>query len=88
MRGDNVVDDRIRHFNVAVRMFPTDSEFVRELMPQMVGLNASVFTPVMVVRGVSNNQTAAIFLSSDSLSTQVHASAMHTFLCGLAPPLI
>ena len=64
MRGDNAVDDRIRRFNVAVRMFPADSEFVRELMPQMVGLNASLFTPVMVVTGVSNNQAAAIFLSS------------------------
>lgn len=88
MRGDNALDDRIRRFNVAVRMFPADSEFVRELMPQMVGLNASLFTPVMVVAGVSNNQAAAIFLSSDSLSTQAHASAMHTFMCGLAPPLI
>jgi len=65
-------------------MFPADSEFVRELMPKMVGLNASLFTPVMVVAGVSNNQAAAIFLSSDSLSTQAHASAMHTFLCGLS----
>ena len=83
MHSDNAVDDRIRRFNVAVRIFPADSEFVRELMPQMVGLNASVYSPVMVVAGVSNNQTADIFLSSDSLSTQAHASAMHTFLCGL-----
>ena len=85
MRGDNAVDDRIRRFNVAVRMFPADSEFAKELMPQMVGLNASIYSPLMLVAGVSNNQAAAIFLSSDSLSPHAHGQAMHTFLCGLAP---
>ena len=88
MRGDNAVNDRIRRFNVAVRVFPADSEFVRELLPQLVGLNASIFTPVMVVTGISNNQAAAIFLSSDSLRMHTHASAINTFMCGLAPPLI
>jgi len=88
MRGDNAVNDRIRRFNVAVRVFPADSEFVRELLPQLVGLNASIFTPVMVVTGISNNQAAAIFLSSDSLRMHTHASAINTFMCGLAPPSI
>jgi len=83
MRGGNAVDDRIRRFNVAVRIFPAESEFVKELMPQVVGLNASIFTPVMIVTGISNNQAAAIFLGSDSLRTHCHATAMRTFMCGL-----
>ncbi len=84
MRGESA-DDRIRRFNVAVRMFAADSEFVKELLPKLIGLNAAVYSPVMVVAGVRNNQAAAVFLSSESLTTAAHSSAMHTFLCGLSP---
>jgi len=84
MRGDSA-DDRIRRFNVAVRMFAADSEFVKDLLPKIIGLNATIYSPVMVVAGVRNNQAAAVFLSSDSLTTTAHSSAMHTFLRGLSP---
>ena len=84
MRGESA-DDRIRRFNVAVRMFAADSEFVKELLPKIIGLNAAVYSPVMVVAGVRNNQAAAVFLSSDSLTPTAHSSAMHTFLRGLSP---
>jgi hypothetical protein len=84
MRGENA-DDRIRRFNVAVRMFSADSEFVKDLLPKIIGLNATIYSPVMVVSGVRNNQAAAIFLSSETLTTNSHKSAMRTFLCGLSP---
>lgn len=84
MRGESA-DDRIRRFNVAVRVFAADSEFAKELLPKIIGLNAAVYSPVMVVAGVRNNQAAAVFLSSDSLTTAAHSSAMRTFLRGLSP---
>jgi hypothetical protein len=84
MRGENA-DDRIRRFNVVVRMFPADSEFVKDLLPKIIGLNATIYSPVMVVSGVRNNQAAAIFLSSETLNTHSHSSAMRTFLFGLSP---
>lgn len=66
-------------------MFAADSEFAKELLPKIIGLNAAVYSPVMVVAGVRNNQAAAVFLSSDSLTTAAHSSAMRTFLRGLSP---
>lgn len=82
LRGENA-DNRIKRFNLAVRIFPQESEFVRDILPKMIGLNATVYTPALVVTGVRNNQAAAIFLSSDSLNALSHSAAMYSFLSGL-----
>lgn len=81
MRNESA-EDRIKRFNVAVRIFPADCEFTKDLMPQVISLNAVIHSPVMVVSGVRNSQAAAIYLSSESLSETTHCLAMHTYLCG------
>jgi len=82
MRGESV-DDRIRLFNLAVRVFSADSEFCKDLMPALVGLNESILSPVVVVSGVRNRQAAAIFLSSHSLTPTQHSLAMDAYMCGV-----
>ena len=82
MRGESV-DDRIRRFNLAVRVFSADSEFCKDLMPALVGLNESILSPVVVVSGVRNRQAAAIFLSSHSLTPTQHSLAMDAYMCGV-----
>ncbi len=78
MRGDSA-SDRIKRFNVAVRIFDRDSEFVREHLPKVTGLNSAIISGVMVVTGVRNQQAAAIFLSSESLTVNSHSLALQTF---------
>ena len=82
MRGESV-DDRIRRFNLAVRVFSADSEFCKDLMPALVGLNESILSPVVVVSGVRNRQASAIFLSSHSLTPTQHRLAMDAYMCGV-----
>jgi hypothetical protein len=82
MRGESV-DDRIRRFNLAVRVFSRDSEFCKDLMPALVGLNEGILSPVVVVSGVRNRQAAAIFLSSHSLTPTQHSLAMDAYMCGV-----
>jgi hypothetical protein len=79
MRGDSA-RDRIKRFNVAVRIFDKNSEFVRDHLPKVTNMNATVYSSVMVVTGVHNNQAAAIFLSSDSLNENAHSLALESFL--------
>jgi hypothetical protein len=81
IRGDNA-EDRIKRFNIAVRIFATDSGFVRDVLPRIGGLNTEIYSPALVVSGVRNGQAAAIFLSSDSLTSDVHSLAIQTFLSG------
>jgi hypothetical protein len=78
MRGDSAAD-RIKRFNVAVRIFPRDSEFVREHLPKLTGLNSTVFSDVMVVTGIRNRQAAALFLSSETLTKNSHSLALKAF---------
>ena len=78
MRGNSAAD-RIKRFNVAVRIFPRDSEFVREHLPKLTGLNSTVFSDVMVVTGIRNRQAAALFLSSETLTKNSHSLALKTF---------
>jgi hypothetical protein len=78
MRGESA-GDRIKRFNLAVRIFPRESEFVRDLMPKVIGLNATLYSPVMVLTGVFNNQAAAIFLSSETMSANVHSVMLKSF---------
>ena len=66
-----------------MRIFPQDSKFVTDLLPKMIRLNATVYTPALVITGVRNNQAAAIFLSSDSLNVLSHSAGMYSFLSGL-----
>jgi len=40
-------------------------------------------SPVVVVSGVRNRQTAAIFLSSHSLTPTQHRLAMDAYMCGV-----
>lgn len=82
MRGDDA-QRRIGRYNLTVRVFEPESDFVKELMPHVMGLNTAIASAVMIVTGVRNNQAAAIYLSSDTLSTDMHRSAMHTFFAGL-----
>ena len=82
LRGENA-ENRIKRFNVAVRLFGTKSEFVHEMMPRSMGLNAKLYSPVMVLTGVFNKQAAAIFLSSESMSENVHCVALNMFAAGL-----
>ena len=82
MRGDNK-NDRIKRFNVAVRIFTENSDFVKQVLPTVIGMNDKIYSSVMVVSGVRNRQLAAIFLSSQSLNFEAHSAAMQTFLVGL-----
>jgi len=78
MRGDNA-DDRIKRINLAVRIFPQDSELVRTHLPKLTGMNSNILSGVLVVTGVRNQQAAAIFLSSETLTTNSHGFAMQAF---------
>jgi len=78
MRGDNA-QDRIKRINLAVRIFPRDSEFVRTHLPKLTGMNSNILSGVLVVTGVRNQQAAAIFLSSETLTTNSHGFAMQAF---------
>lgn len=78
MRGDDA-NDRIKRFNVAVRIFRKDSEFVREHLPKMTGMNCTMFSDVMLFSGIRNHQAAAIFLSSETLSVNSHSAALNFF---------
>jgi hypothetical protein len=79
MRGTDATD-RIMRINLAVRMFACDSEVCRDLLPKVSGLNATIHSPVMVFTGVHNNQAAAVYLSSETTSTDLHQQAVHAFL--------
>jgi hypothetical protein len=81
MRGADPAS-RISRFNVAVRFFARDSEMVRELMPQVVGLNTSITSGVVVFTGVRNNQAAAVYLSSDTQDSIAHRAAVHAYYGG------
>jgi hypothetical protein len=78
MRGVDA-QDRIMRINLAVRMFASDSEVCRDLMPRVCGLNDSIHSPVMIFTGVHNNQAAAVFLSSETTSSDAHQQAVHAF---------
>lgn len=78
MRGDSALD-RIKRFNVAVRIFARDSELVREHLPKLTGMNSSIISGVMLVTGVRNRQAAAIFLSSETLTVNSHGLALQAF---------
>ena len=80
MRGESV-DDRIRSFNLAVRVFSQDSEFCIDLLPALVRLNEVILSPVVVESGVRNQQVEAIFLSSHSLTPTQHSLAMDAYMC-------
>lgn len=78
MRGADAAS-RISRFNVAVRFFPPDSEMVRELLPQVVGLNTRIASGVVIFTGVRNNQGAAVYLSSDTRDSAAHRAAVHAY---------
>lgn len=82
LRGENA-ENRIKRFNVAVRLFGVKSDFVQKMLPRSMGLNAQLYSPVMVLTGVFNKQAAAIFLSSESMSENVHCVALNMFAAGL-----
>ena len=82
MRGADATS-RISRFNVAVRFFTPDSEMVRELLPQVVGLNTSITSGVVVFTGVRNNQAAAVYLSSDTRDSAAHRAAVHAYYGGV-----
>jgi len=82
--GENA-NDNISHFNVAVRMFPAHSKFVKDLLPKIISLNSTIYSLVMVVSDVRNNQASSIFLSSETLNANTHSFAIHVFLCGVSP---
>ncbi len=72
-------EDLIMRINLAVRMFACDSEVCRDLLPKVSGLNANIHSPVMIFTGVHNNQTAAVYLSSETTSNDSHQQAVHAF---------
>jgi len=78
MRGADA-SSRISRFNIAVRFFTPDSEMVRELLPQVVGLNTSITSGVVLFTGVRNNQAAAVYLSSDTRDSAAHRAAVHAY---------
>ena len=71
-----------------VSVFSRDSEFYKDLMPAVVGLNEVILSPAVVVSGVRNQQTAAIFLRSHRLTPTQERLTMDVYMCGVHKSVI
>ena len=66
LKGDTT-NERIMRINLAVRIFPKDHIFTKQIMPTIMAMNScSCDTAIMVLTGVNSQIAAAMYINSDS----------------------
>lgn len=85
----NTVEERIMRINLAVRIFPKDHIFTKQIMPTMMPINSSsCHTSVMVLTGVNSQVAAAMYVNSESTANNnMNNIALNAYLHGPAQPL-
>ena len=69
----NTINERIMRINLAVRIFPKDHIFTKQIMPTIMPMNSSgCETSVMVLCGVNSQIAAAMYINPDSESINQH----------------
>jgi hypothetical protein len=83
----NTINERIMRINLAVRIFPKDDCFTKQIMPTIMPMNcSSCDTSVMVLTGVNSQVAAAIYINPESepLNKPFTSLALDAYL----PPVI
>ena len=85
----NTVEERIMRINLAVRIFPKDHIFTKQIMPTIMPMNSSsCHTAVMVLTGVNSQVAAAMYVNSESTANNnMNNMALNAYLHGPAQPL-